>query len=184
MWIGMLSIPQKSELMLCDPAAADASRKRNCLSAANSHPTQEGATSCFIFIFHSDTFASTFSGSNKTGVMTSDRMMTSFMPMIDPVASEATSQMGEREGRQKNGVWIGRGWSAAAAAEANIPIYSSNGRLGPPLAFSPFSPSLPSLRGIEYGAIWGETVYLNISSFTGLPSRAGGALHACMLAMR
>ena len=27
---------------------------------------------------------------------------------------------------------------------------------------------------------YGETVYLNISSFTGLPSRAGGALHACM----
>ena len=27
---------------------------------------------------------------------------------------------------------------------------------------------------------YGETVYLNISSFTGLPSRAGGALHACL----
>ena len=98
--------------------------------------------------------------------------------MIDPVASEATSQMGEGEGRQKNGVWIGRGWSAAAAAEANIPIYSSNGRLGPPLAFPPFA----SLGGIEYGAIWGDCLSQYLIIYRTPFTRRWRA--ACMHAMR
>ena len=80
--------------------------------------------------------------------------------MIDPPVAAEGKQLPKRgrEGDDKrmDGLWIGDGGlevEEQPQREANIPIYSSNGRLGPPLSLSlsPVPVSPPPLSFSPFG---------------------------------
>ena len=135
------------------------SRKRNCLSAANSRPT----TRARYVVFHPD--LQTFSASQLMKTPPRSELTLNILPrlllMIDPPVAAEGKQLPKRgreddDDKRMDGLWIGDGGlevEEQPQREANIPIYSSNGRLGPPLSLSlsPVPVSPPPLSFSPFG---------------------------------